>query len=477
MGHYPFAPPGQTLIEYLAPSGDTTGVTDTPRLQAALNSGQPVYMTAGTFWVNSVLQIPGDAAMYGASVYLTTIKMAAAANLSAVAASTGWTASTNTSSVSPAFIRGITFDGNSANQSSGTGHGVVLQTNYSYIEDCAFSNTLGDGLRFDVHGANGSTALGNSAVENRVFRCQARFNGGTGINVSDSTNNAFTDGFIGDCIVQSSTVYGINVDAGAGWVIRGNHLYTLGKSGLVVGTAFMTRILGNYVEDFATSGTMGFYGAIDLSANYYVNDLGAGSVISGNTVNLNDPPGNASSVLTAIQVGAVSGGQANISITDNICSAEDNTHPANYSAIVLFNQDSTATINAQITGNSFTGHWGGGKIAPNANGGTVNITGINTTGTVTSGSAPVITALGAVSGTAIQLSDLTRDYMVYLEVTTAGTATSISLGPTSAASAVTVLTSVAVAAGDLYSFRLPAGWYFKWTGTTTAIGNQNAVGC
>lgn len=98
-------------------------------------------------------------------------------------------------------------------------------------------------------------------------------------------------------------------------------------------------------------------------------------------------------------------------------------------------------------------------------------------GTDTAGSAPVLTALGAVSGTALQLSDVTRDYMVYLEVTTAGTATSVAMGPTSAVGAVTIMTSQAATAGQVISFRLPAGWFFKWTGTTTAIANQNAVGC
>ena len=98
-------------------------------------------------------------------------------------------------------------------------------------------------------------------------------------------------------------------------------------------------------------------------------------------------------------------------------------------------------------------------------------------GTTTAGSAPVITGIGAASGAATQLSDLTRDYMVYLEVTTAGTATSLTMGPTSAANAVTIVSSAVASAGVLWAFRLPAGWWFKWTGTTTAVGNQNAVGC
>lgn len=98
-------------------------------------------------------------------------------------------------------------------------------------------------------------------------------------------------------------------------------------------------------------------------------------------------------------------------------------------------------------------------------------------GTSSAGSAPILTSLGAVSGTALQLSDLTRDYLVYLEVTTAGTATSVTIGHTSAASDVSIMTSAAATAGQVITFRLPAGWYFKWTGTTTAIGNQVAVGC
>lgn len=98
-------------------------------------------------------------------------------------------------------------------------------------------------------------------------------------------------------------------------------------------------------------------------------------------------------------------------------------------------------------------------------------------GTNSAGSAPVLTALGAVSGTALQLADTTRDYLVYLEVTTAGTATSLTIGHTSSANDVTLMASAAATAGQVISFRLPAGWYFKWTGTTTAIGNQVAVGC
>src|SRR5579859_2405982 len=98
-------------------------------------------------------------------------------------------------------------------------------------------------------------------------------------------------------------------------------------------------------------------------------------------------------------------------------------------------------------------------------------------GTSSAASAPVLTGLGFTSGVAAQLADTSRDYTVYLEVTTAGTATSVTIGHTSSANDVTIMASQAATAGQVITLRLPAGWYLKWTGTTTAIGNQVAVGC
>jgi hypothetical protein len=96
-------------------------------------------------------------------------------------------------------------------------------------------------------------------------------------------------------------------------------------------------------------------------------------------------------------------------------------------------------------------------------------------GTNTAASAPVLTPAFA-SGTAAQLADLTRDYTVYLECTTSGTATSIAIGPTSTP-ANTIMASAAATAGTVYTIRLPAGWYLKWSGTTTAFATQTAIGC
>ena len=89
--------------------------------------------------------------------------------------------------------------------------------------------------------------------------------------------------------------------------------------------------------------------------------------------------------------------------------------------------------------------------------------------------APVLTP-ALTSGAAAQLADTSRDYNVYLAVTTSGTSTSVAIGPTSTP-AYTILPSSSVTAGQLISFRLPAGWYAEWTGTTTAIATQLAIGC
>jgi len=96
-------------------------------------------------------------------------------------------------------------------------------------------------------------------------------------------------------------------------------------------------------------------------------------------------------------------------------------------------------------------------------------------GTTTAGSAPVLTPAFA-NGTAAQLTDTTRDYMVYLTVGTAGTAFSLAIGPTSTPANTIVPSSVATA-GQVYTIRLPAGWYLKWAATTATLAGQSAVGC
>ena len=107
----------------------------------------------------------------------------------------------------------------------------------------------------------------------------------------------------------------------------------------------------------------------------------------------------------------------------------------------------------------------------------LTVTGLETlsAGSATAGSAPVLVPTFA-NGTAAQLTDTTRDYMVYLTVGTAGTAFILAIGPTSG-TANTVVPSSTATSGDQYSVRLPAGWFLKWSATTATLAGQLAVGC
>jgi hypothetical protein len=97
------------------------------------------------------------------------------------------------------------------------------------------------------------------------------------------------------------------------------------------------------------------------------------------------------------------------------------------------------------------------------------------TGTNTAPSAPILTPANA-NGTAAQLTDVTRDYMLYLSIGTAGTGLAVAIGPT-AGVADTIYTASTATAGQSVSFRLPAGWFWKWTATTATLAEQTAIGC
>lgn len=107
----------------------------------------------------------------------------------------------------------------------------------------------------------------------------------------------------------------------------------------------------------------------------------------------------------------------------------------------------------------------------------LTVTNLLTTGggTSTAGSAPVLAPTFA-NGTAAQLTDTTRDYMVYLQIGTAGTAFTLQIGPTSGV-ANTIMASATPLSDQLLTIRLPAGWFLKWAGTTTTLTTQTAIGC
>ena len=95
----------------------------------------------------------------------------------------------------------------------------------------------------------------------------------------------------------------------------------------------------------------------------------------------------------------------------------------------------------------------------------------------TGSSAPVIASPGFAVGTASQLSDLSRDYMVYIQIGTVGTGCTVEIGHTSAANDAVIFNNATPGTAEMFAVRLPAAWYLKVSGSSTTIANQVAVGC
>ncbi len=84
-------------------------------------------------------------------------------------------------------------------------------------------------------------------------------------------------------------------------------------------------------------------------------------------------------------------------------------------------------------------------------------------------------AILGTAATGTQLSDTTRDYMVYIGVTAGGAAATLSIGAANTAVA-TLYAAATCNVGTQYAFRLPAGWYIRFQGTA-GITQQTAISC
>lgn len=338
---------------------------------AAGSGGRTLFFPGGTYLISSSLVLSSLVTYLGSEEDATIIKATNGSNLTCLAATTGWLNNTNTSAANPLQMRHLIWDGNKANQTSGAGHGVVLQSFYTNVEYCTFQNTRGDGLRWDVNTANGGNTLTNTCVENRVMRCQLRANGGDGFHVNDSTNNKITDGWFIDNVVDTPSGNAINIQAGAGWVVQGSHVYNVGFSGIRVDRMFQTRIVGNYIESCGASSTSGTYALID-GLNGQVNDGGQGSTIANNVGYFQGPAGNAGSTIVGIGVQAATAATATVSVVGNQLFQTGGTGTT---AIQLQNQASTSSITAYVSDNTLVG-WTT-NLNQVVNGGTISANGTN----------------------------------------------------------------------------------------------------
>lgn len=355
--------PGWYNIGAYGGTGTNTSA-DTTLIQALINAapaGSTIFFDK-LYTVSTLIQLAGGLTYQGIN-QATGLQMANSSNLAALAAPVGWAANTATQASAPVTIRDMYFGGPpSVTQASGTGHLLVMNNYWSYVEDCTFGYNIGQGVRMDACTANGTQIIsGGGAVQNRFHRCQFYQNNGGSL-ASNDPSGAFTDGYIVDCIFEAGT--GVNPAIGmgtfAGWKIDGNHYFGYDGS-VIVGRPYETRVVNNYFETWGDSATSDFYIAVDFGS-VFVADGGAGSVVSGNTFNLGNA-GNAGSTLIAVAFAAATGQQGTVAITGNQFSGPSGTVTGTMYGITLNGQTSTSTVVATVSGNSFSGTWNGAQVS------------------------------------------------------------------------------------------------------------------
>ena len=127
--------------------------------------------------------------------------------------------------------------------------------------------------------------------------------------------------------------------------------------------------------------------------------------------------------------------------------------------------------NMQVTGTTISGATVNNGTQVN-NGITIQNSGVNSSGSV---NWLATLGFGVSASTGTQLSDHTRDYMVYLTTSAGGAGATVLIGPTSSCTN-TISASGSVGTGVCISYKLPAGWFTMWT-TAVAVGEQFAVSC
>lgn len=249
--------------------GNSSSSNDTVDFQAALtaatlaNNGTVVRVPTGVYKVNGSLLHGGNMSIIGDIGAIIQV-INGSALTTPVLAYKGWY-NNDTFCGNPVTISDLIIDGNSATSGSGA-HGVVSMNFGSLYERLAIYNVAGDGIRFSAYN-QGGTHITNTCVETKIRNNQIRNVGGDGIRVDDdgAVLNSCTDGFLGDNIVQNATLNSINVDMSPGWSITGNHVYGSLQGGIQLNRGFATRVVGNYVDGFAVSGTATFVSGLSLN--------------------------------------------------------------------------------------------------------------------------------------------------------------------------------------------------------------------
>ena len=420
----------------LTPSGDTSGATDTAAIQALLNgSGHAALLTAGTFYITGLTAVSSmTLAGAGAGATVVSVVGTSVTGLS-------W-AGSNLANVA---VRSLTLQG----PGSGTGKGISLIASTGgnpNVQACHFEDLLITGFGSDGFHAE---ILIVSSLTNVICRS----NGGNGFVLAGGTNTSVT---FSNCWADTNTSSGYDLENVTYSALNGCAADTNTGPGYFIFNATGLALNGCGAESSATCFQISGGTGITLNSCFTFDCSGKSFWATGSAKNVtftgcseNTP-----------HAGATASFQFDTGTSVNVIgwsfvTAAVQTQPPNQL------NDGTGVM--AIAGASFL----------NA----INVFGLASynAGTKTSGSAPVITPTFA-NNTAAQLTDTTRDYMVYLQIGTAGTAFTLAIGPTSTP-ANTIITSATPTATELLAIRLPAGWFLKWAGTSTTLASQKAIGC
>jgi hypothetical protein len=356
----------------IAPSGDVTGAADATAINAALGAGQAVQLVPGAYCVNATIEVPAHGVLRGAgrdalgSPYATVIQAVGA--LDAVIASAGWLENANTEGVNGTDLAHLTVNGNDT-----AANGIVLQTFDGRVDDVSVLNTTWGGITWHTLSRDQTAAVTGNVSNNRVTNCVVSGCAGPAIGTSESsTSDTYTDGY---CLynVVAGCGSGIVVQQAGGWLVLGNHVYTVATHAMVLGDMWNTKVIGNQIDQWGQSAASGVYRAID-GCRYP--SWGGANAIVGNVIDVQVAPGNRGSGLEGMNLACQAGCTATWTVTGNSLLCEPDANAFRYAhPLVVANAGSAGTVtNLASAANQVGGNWSANAWVTAPDGAAINLT-------------------------------------------------------------------------------------------------------
>ena len=158
----------------------------------------------------------------------------------------------------PVVVEAPTLHGNKSVNTSGTYVGIALcgywsQITDPYVHDMPSHDILLTDKRWD------GGVVTNSCSENQIIRPKLDGSNGDPVKVESWNGASNMDGHLLDGWLSNFAGNGIEMDRAAGWTIRNNHLYGVGKTAIALHKCYATKVTHNYVEDFGAENAAGGY--------------------------------------------------------------------------------------------------------------------------------------------------------------------------------------------------------------------------